>query len=79
MMHLLDALEKEIVSAKETIELLQMEATELREETAKISEMQQRNAQLAEENTQLKNNQAKWEERLASLMRHFKAEEQAST
>jgi FtsZ-binding cell division protein ZapB len=78
MMHLLDALEKEIVSAKETIELLQMEAIELREETARISEMQQRNAQLAEENTQLKNNQAKWEERLASLMRHFKAEEQAS-
>jgi FtsZ-binding cell division protein ZapB len=55
-----------------------MEATELREETARISEMQQRNAKLAEENTQLKNNQAKWEERLASLMRHFKAEEQAS-
>ncbi|CAH0991999.1 Cell division protein ZapB [Sinobacterium norvegicum] len=76
MMHLLDELEKEIVSAKETIELLQMEAGELRAESAQVNDLQQKNSQLAAENQQLKENQAKWEQRLASLMRHFKDAEQ---
>ncbi|ROS01862.1 uncharacterized protein DUF904 [Sinobacterium caligoides] len=65
MMQLLDDLEKKIILSKETIELLEMETAELREELAEAKA-------IAEENLVLKANQAKWEERLGNLMRHFK-------
>ncbi len=67
MMDLLDDLEQKILLSKETIELQEIEIEELRAQNEELSAV-------ADENLVLKANQARWEERLGSLMRHFKEE-----
>lgn len=62
---ILDQLESKIRQAVETIQYLQLEVEELKEQN---NQAQQANNALRGENDQLKAEQANWQERLRSLL-----------